>query len=574
MTRRTAAPQRPVTGARRSRTPGRHARAAFALVLADGRRKLNLLQGRATPQWAQIATAVCFVLGAAAALALAVGAGLLAAHTLPVTSADPGGLARYAWLPAVLVVASMIAGVRPNEIRLVVDPPDREVLLSLPITPGDLLFVRAVGPALLAAGGVAVTAGTFLTAWLSGSPAGSRLLPAALTLVAGLLLVSLALRLALTGLLALARDGAARLRTLLLAGGGGVAVGIAIAPFTEGMRAQGPLAQALPRLAGQALNAVRPGWWDTTVGGGTYRIAAVAAATALPPVAVALILLRRAALTRVLRVGGAPPAAMPRTGRTARQTHRWDRLHQRSVLMVFLAKDLRAALRGPAAATIGLRRCLLGGIALLGTGAGHALGTGGGPLAIPTATAVGALVGGVLLVADEAVQVAGVEAERKAWDALLQSPLSTGQLRSCKAVSFAVVVAGCVAPGAVGWALLTGGTGPDLVPLLLTAPAAACAVGAAAVATSTVMPPAEHSGQGRITRSPAAGVLQATLTGAVMLPTVALIPLLPGDEPLLRALPPLVTCLALLSAAAVLLARRPSSRFPSATPVDRKAAPR
>ncbi|QHC24908.1 hypothetical protein [Streptomyces sp. GS7] len=568
-------PQHPMTGARRSRTPGRHARAAFALVLADGRRKLNLLQGRATPQWAQIATAVCFVLGAAAALALAVGAGLLAAHTLPVTSADLGGLARYAWLPAVLVVASMIAGVRPNEIRLVVDPPDREVLLSLPITPGDLLFVRAVGPALLAAGGVAVTACAFLTTWLSGSPAGSQLLPAALTLVAGLLLVSLALRLALTGLLALARDGAARLRTLLLAAGGGVAVGIAIAPFTEGMRAQGPLAQALPRLAGQALNAVRPGWWDAMVGGGAYRIAAVAAATALPPAAVALILLRRAALTRVLRVGGAPPAAMLRTGRAARGTHRWDRLHQRSVLMVFLAKDLRAALRGPAAATLGLRRCLLGGIALLGTGAGHALGTGGGsPLAIPTATAVGALVGGVLLVADEAVQVAGVEAERKAWNALLQSPLSTGQLKSCKAVSFAVVVAGCVAPGAVGWALLTGGTGPDLVPLLLTAPAAACAVGAAAVATSTVMPPAEHSGQGRITRSPAAGVLQATLTGAVMLPTVALIPLLPGGEPLLRALPPLVTCLALLSAAAVLLARSPSSRYPSAPPVDRKAAPR
>ncbi|MFF2806098.1 hypothetical protein ACFVT2_02765 [Streptomyces sp. NPDC058000] len=586
-------------GVRVRRAVRRQVRAVVALALADGRRKLNLLQGRATPRWAQIATAGCFVLGAVAALALAVGAGLLAAHTLPLASADPAGLARYAWLPAVLVVVAMAAGARPNEVRLVADPPDRAVLLSLPVTPGQLLFVRAVGPALAAAGGAAVTAGAFLTAWLGGSPAGNRLLPAALTLTGGLLLVGLVLRLTLTGLLALARDGAARLRTLLLAGGAGVAAGLVAAPFTAGLREHGPLAQAVPRLAGQALNAVRPGWWDALVGGGAPRIAAFCAAVALPLAGLAGGLLRRAARTRVLRADGAGPVrgcAPSGQPARARGRFRWDGLHRRSVLVVFLAKDLRAALRGPTAATLGLRRCLLGGVALLGAGAGHVLGTGGeDPLAVPAVTAVGALVGGVLLVADEAVQVAGVEAERTAWDALRQSPLSSGRLMVCKAVSFTVTVVGFVAPGAVGWALLTGGTGPDLGPLLLTALAAACAVGAAAVATSTVMPPAEHSGQGRVTRSPAAGVLQATLTGAVMLPTVALFPLTPREAPLLRALPPLATCLVLGAAGAVLLARSARSRSrpaadpaPSAcapapgrpphgsatTPLDRKATPR
>ncbi|MFI0983304.1 hypothetical protein ACH4SP_40635 [Streptomyces sp. NPDC021093] len=556
----------------------------LALALADARRKINLLQGRAAPRWAVGAVLGFYALGVLAALGVALGAGALTAHFAPVEPAVADlvpAVARHSWLPAVLATAALALAARPGLVRQVVHPADLPVLRTLPVTPGQLLAVRLVLPTFAPAAGFAAALAAFLCTWLGATAAGRALLPLVLAVGWGAVLVGTAARLCAEGLVAVAPARGARLHTFVWVAVAGAVLGWAAAPLAQGLRARGPLTETLPRALGDTLAGSRPDWWDTLLrqGPGGPALAAVTLAALLAALGCAA--LRHAAGHRVMREETAPAIRL-RTQHGTGAPHDTDehdtdkavrgngpavaghgaaghavpvgRPGLREVVRLLVAKDVRGALRAPRTAVAGLRFVLLAGTAVLAAGVAHALTADGrAALAIPLPASAGVLVTVLLLAADEAVQIFGIEAERRSWDLLRMSPLPLGALLAGKAAGFALAVAVVAAPAAAGWALLAVGLGPQLLPLAAIGAAAAAAAAAAVIVTALVMPPAEAPGHGRLTRSPAAPLVQAVLAAILMLPATASLPLLPegpGTGPALaRALPALLTLAALAAGA-------------------------
>ncbi|MEI7033974.1 hypothetical protein [Streptomyces pratensis] len=520
-------------------------RGALALAVADRRRSLNLLQGRAAPRWAVTAAACWYAVGALATVAAAAGAGLLAARLLPAPDAADAVAAR-GWLPALLVVAGSALAAGPAQVRRVVHPSDFSALRSLGVTPGQLVLVRLVAPALVQAAALGSAATAFLVCWLDGAAAAL-----ATTATWSVVVVGAALQLSLAGVFAQAPARATRLRTPALALCAGVALGVPAASVTTALGARGPLFTTVPRIAGETLAELRPGWWDALLSRGPGPLAAVSCALAAVLAACAWSSLRTACRVRVLRT--AEPAADPRV---RLRDGRFLRLGQRGgILRLVLAKEARAVLRGTSVATAGLRRTTVGGTLLLGVGIGHALAGGRGLAGVELAVAAGVLVGIVVLTADEAVQVCGLEAERGCMDLLRQSPVPFRALFAGKAAAFALTVLTLSSPAVAGWLLLVG---RSPLPLLVTGLAAASVAAVAACAAALVLPPAESAGQSRVTRSPAADVIQSVLTGLLMLPTVLSLPLLaPGP---LAVLPAGLTLAVVATGVGLLAARTPPRR--------------
>ncbi|MGW2870819.1 hypothetical protein [Kitasatospora sp. NPDC001225] len=160
--------------------------AGLALVDADLRRRRNRLPGLRTlapPARAVLALAVGVGLATVAALLWGIGSAL--GRVFPVGPEDGTVVSGACWSVAVVLVAGHLLSARPNQARLLLDPPDRAVLLSWRVPQQSVFLARLWLPALAGAVGSVVVAGLAAGPWLAASPAGRALLPAALTAVAG-----------------------------------------------------------------------------------------------------------------------------------------------------------------------------------------------------------------------------------------------------------------------------------------------------------------------------------------------------------------------------------------------------
>ncbi|WP_432158379.1 hypothetical protein [Streptomyces sp. bgisy153] len=504
------------------------------MALTDQRRSLNLLQGRPTPRWALVAVACCYALGVLLALAAAAGAGALAGHFLPAREVDVARVTAYGWVPVVAALVALAASVRLGQVRQVMFPSDFPVLRTLPVSAGQLLFVRLVAPALLSLAGMGVAGTVFLTFWLEGPPA-----ELAVALVWGTVALGGAAQLAVAAGCLLIPVRAARLRTLVLFSVAGVVLGAATVPLARLLLPAGgkeDTATVLSRLGVDTLTGLRPAWWNALLDGGTVPVLAAMWLPAAALGAFAALGFVRAGRGRVLRE--ADPHGMRLRGRP-------DSFRAgRSPAALIAAKELRSILRGAHTLTGGLRRITFGAVLLLGAGVGHLLLGGGGLPGPPFTGAVGVVVGMAALASDEAVQTSGLEAERGCADLLRQSPLPYGALLAGKIVAFAGVVAVLTAPAVAGWLLLFR---DPVLPLAAGWLAACLASGAAAVATALVVPAAESAAQTRINRSGTADLLQPLLTAALMAPALLTTSLL-GRSSLAAAVPFAVTFVVLVAA--------------------------
>ncbi|WP_328770550.1 hypothetical protein [Streptomyces sp. NBC_00286] len=515
-------------------------RGSFHLALTDRRRSLNLLQGRPTPRWALVAVACCYALGALVGLAAAAGAGALAGHFQPAREVDVERVTAYGWVPVTAALLALAASVRLGQVRQVMFPSDFHVLRTVPVSAGQLLFVRLVGPALLSLAGVGVAGTVFLTCWLEGPPA-----ELAVALVWGTVALGGAAQLAVAAGYLLIPVRAAQLRTFVLVGVAGVVLGAATVPLARLLPAGGKedTATALSRLGVDALTGLRPAWWNALLEGGAVAVLAAMWLPAAALGALAAFGFVRAGRGRVLRE--ADPQGMRVRGRP--ESFRAGR----SPAALIAAKELRSILRGAHTLTGGLRRIAFGAVLLLGVGVGHLLLGGGGLPGLPFTGAVGVVVGMAALASDEAVQTSGLEAERGCADLLRQSPLPYGALLAGKIVAFAGVVAVLTAPAVAGWLLLFR---DPLLPLTAGWLAACVASGVAAVATALAVPAPESAAQTRITRSGTADLLQPLLTAALMAPALLTTSLigksssLLGKSSLAAAVPLAVTFVVLVAA--------------------------
>ncbi|MFE9253907.1 hypothetical protein [Streptomyces sp. NPDC006879] len=509
-------------------------RGSFHLAVTDQRRSLNLLQGRPTPRWALLAVAGCYGLGALAALVAAAGAGVLAGHLLPAQEVDAARVTRNSWVPVVGALVALAASVRLGQVRQVMFPSDFHVLRTLPVSAGQLLLVRLVGPALLSVAGLGVAGTVLLTFWLEGPPA-----QLAVALVWGTVALGGAAQLVVTVGYLLVPVRAAQLRTLALCAVAGIVLGAATVPLAGLFLPAGgkeDTATVLTRLAVETLAGLRPEWWDTLHEGGAVPVLVVMWLPAAALGAFATLGFVRVGHGRVLREedpSGARVRGRPESFRAGR-----------SPAALIAAKELRSILRGAHTLTAGLRRVAFGAVLLLGVGLGHLLLGGGGLPGLPFTGAVGAVVGMAALASDEAVQTSGLEAERGCTDLLRQSPLPYGTLLAGKVIAFAGVVAVLTGPAVAGWLLLF----RDPVLPLVTGWLAACAAsGVAAVVTALAVPATESAAQTRINRSGTADLLQPLLTAALMAPALLTTSLL-GKSSVIAAVPLAVTFVGLVAA--------------------------
>ncbi|MFB7124315.1 hypothetical protein [Kitasatospora sp. NPDC056273] len=491
--------------------------AGLALVDADLRRRRNRLPGLRTlapPARAVLALAVGVGLATVAALLWGIGSAL--GRVFPAGPEDGTVVSGACWSVAVVLVAGHLLSARPNQARLLLDPPDRAVLLSWRVPQQSVFLARLWLPALAGAVGSVVVAGLAAGPWLAASPAGRALLPAVLTAVAGSALAGALGHVAATAALMLGPRRALPLAALGVLLPGLFALGLVLGPLADRLHLSG---RAEPEEYGAALRSavarLRPDLWDRLLDPDRLGTALLGWCSALLLLGgLAHLLLRRAAARGALRpaVPGGPAAAAHTSGTLL------DRVPP---VLLPAAKDLLALRRRPVASTGALFRTALVGLALATLGAGVRLGHGGEPpwrlplgaWSVPLALAV------FLALSTVVAQVAGVEAEQRSLDLLRQAPVPFGRILAGKVASCCAVAAVPVVPLYLGLLLVGGGS--VTAGALLALPVALLAGSCALVAAAFLTPAAEGFADGRAARSGATETVEGLLAAVLAAPAAA-----------------------------------------------------
>ncbi|MGA4841572.1 hypothetical protein [Streptomyces sp. G45] len=492
-------------------------RTAYALWLADTRRRLNLLAGTG-PSAARRRRAARLVVGAGAAAAL--GALVVLGRTLGALAppgADVGAdLAAWTWSPVALWFLCQVLGAEPAKARALVAPPDADVLRALPVTRAHLVTARLVVPAAGVAAVVLCAGAAVAVPWLAAGAEGRRALPVLLVHALGAAASGVALRVALTAALMVRVVRVPHLPRVAVAVVAGGIAGVVAAPFARAFAGDdGPSQEHAARLIGDALTAARPHAWSVL-----HRPDAVAW-TAAGYAAVTLALAACAALrvrATVRRDAAADPPRPAATRAPAAAARPWP---SSPYALVGRVTWLRL-LRGHPQTVGGLARLQRAGV-FAGAGCLGVVAGAGGPLwELPFAAVGGLFVAVALVTTGEVVQVCGIEADRECWAALRQSPRPGGAWVAAKVAVSAAAVAAVTGPFCLGAAVLCGVGGvAGWTRALLAFAAVALAAGCATVLTFFCVPRPEGFADGRVTRAPAADVTEGVLVALLTVPVTA-----------------------------------------------------
>ncbi|MFD9032135.1 hypothetical protein ACFVZW_13470 [Streptomyces sp. NPDC059567] len=487
-------------------------RTVFVLCLADLRRRLNLTAGPGAAGRSRRRIAG-LVLGAGAAAGF--GALFLLGRTLgalaPARSATADDLAAWTWIPAALWVLHQLLTAEPALGRSLVLPPDEAVLRTLPVDRGQLFTARLVLPTAGIGLAVLLAAGAVAVPWLAATDPGRELLPALLVNLCGAVAAAAGLRTLLVSAFMVRVVRVAHLPRLVLAAVAGWLLGRLAAPLLGALGSTpGQAESRLARLLGQVLTDSRPQLWTDmhtpgrlawTAAG--YLVLVVAAGTA--------VTLRVRATARRDAPGARPTEARPPTSsRLALPTT--------SPLAISLRVAWARLRRGAPAAVGGAARLQRLSMLLGAACASAAAAAPAPPWQLPVPALAGLLVAVSLIATGEVMQVCGIEAERGCWDVLRQSPLPTGAWPAAKAVVSALGVLAVTTPFYLGAAALCGVRGGDWAVVLLALPVVALGVGCAMVLTWYAVPRTESFEGARVTRAPAADVVEGVLAALLTAP--------------------------------------------------------
>ncbi|MEU9116097.1 hypothetical protein AB0D04_31110 [Streptomyces sp. NPDC048483] len=422
-------------------------------------------------------------------------------------------MAGVCWSAVVVIVLANVLAARPSQTRLLLEPPDRTMLLSWGIPPRAVFLARLWLPQLAGAAGVSTAACLVAVPWLSASEAGGRLLPAVLVTAAGTALTAALLRICATAALATSRRTYSVRRRAGWTVAAGFALGYLVSPLAAGLSPSSSLrpedvAQAVRRGA----SGIRPALWDELFPPGRpgWLLAAWSAVVCVLGI-LACLLVRRAEGHSSLHPTG--PATSAAAAHIASRP-----LHTKGLVAGVVTKDLLSARRRSTAVTGPLYRvCVLGlGLAALGCGVRVRYGAEL-PWSLPTHTwGTAVTVAMFLAVSGVVAQVAGVEAELRSLEVLRQAPVPFGRILVGKVVACAAVAALPVVPAYLGLLLAAGG--PMVPSTVLALPVALLAGSCAIVATALLVPPPETFHDERTNRSGAAETVEGVLTALLASP--------------------------------------------------------
>ncbi|NUP24106.1 MAG: hypothetical protein HOZ81_50235 [Streptomyces sp.] len=486
-------------------TPEHAWRSAAALLEGDLRRRRNRLPG-----YRGLTSAVRAVLAGAAAVgvltvgALLWGIGAVFGRVFPVGANGAEPVAAACWLGAAVVFVGQVAAARPVQARLLLDPPDRGVLLSWGVPPTAVFGARLLAPGLASAAGTTLVVAVFATPWLTATATGRALLPAVLVTVVGAACAGAAAHIcAMAVLMNTARDRSTG-RWVLYAVVLGLAAGFFLSPYAGRFAGAASYEDITLSLRGSVAG-MRPGLWDELFAPGhlPHGLLAWALVTALLTLA-ARLLLRSAAHRSTLVPTAATRDAEPR------------RVSSRRIGLV--VKDLLALRRKPAAVTAPFHRLCAAAVGVAALGVGVRLRFGGDvPWAVPVHTWGPAVALALFLAVSTVVaQVSGVEAEGRGLEALRQAPLPFGAVLVAKVWACVCAAALPVVPAYLGVLLAAGGAVTPAAVLAL--PLALVGGSVAMVVTAFVVPEAETFSEDRIVRSGAAETVEGVVAAALVAP--------------------------------------------------------
>ncbi|ARF56228.1 hypothetical protein [Streptomyces gilvosporeus] len=436
-------------------------------------------------------------------------------RVFPVTGSGASTVAGACWPVVALVVMVNLLAARPSQTRLLLEPPDRSLLMAWGVPPRALFLARLWLPQLVGSMGVFTAAVLIAVPWLSASEAGARVLPAVLVTAAGTALTAALLRICATAALARSRVVHSVGRTAAWMMAAAFTVGYLVSPLVAGVIPSATLEpEAVSASFRRTASDLRPEWWDDLfLPGNLSWTGAVWAVSVAVLGVLACVLLRRAERHSALHPCG--PAAQGATAdRTASRP-----LHAAGLITAVVVKDLLSARRRPTAVTGPLYRvCALGlGLAALGCGVRLRYGTQL-PWQLPADTwGTAAAVAMYLAISGVVAQVAGVEAEHRSLEMLRQAPVPFGRILAGKVAACATVAALPVVPGYLG--LLLAGGGPMVPSTFLALPVALLAGSCAVVATAFLVPLPERFDDERTSRSGVAETVEGVLAALLASPT-------------------------------------------------------
>ncbi|MEE1752710.1 hypothetical protein [Streptomyces sp. SP18CS02] len=494
--------------------------------MADARRRLNLMTGPAEQGRTRRRVAALVVCAGSAA---GLGSMILLGRTLgalaPATAVSGADLAAWTWTPAVLCVLHQLVTVQPSSGRSLVVPPDEAVLRTLPIGRGHLIAARLVLPTAGIALALVTAAAAVAVPWLAATPAGRSLLPVALVHLCGAATCAASLRILLVSLFMVRVVRVSHLPRAVLAAAVGWLVGVLAAPLVEalGGTAHAREMDLVSRL-GQAVTDSRPRLWTQLHAPERLWCAGIGYSAVVAGAALLTWIRIRATERRDSREAN-QPARAPLAHGKATLTFEWSpgrspRRHALAVVLRLTWLRLRRADPAVVGGTARLQRLSL----LVGAAcAGAAVQSGTTPWHLNSPALAGLFTATALLATGEAMQVAGIEADRDCWDVLRQSPGPTGAWPVAKAVASALTVLALTAPFCLGAAALCGTRGAQWPVAVLLLLAVAAAAGCSVVVTWYLVPATESFTGGRVTRPPTADVVEGVVTATATLPLVALL---------------------------------------------------
>ncbi|KIZ18462.1 hypothetical protein [Streptomyces natalensis] len=444
-------------------------------------------------------------------------------RVFPVTGSGASTVAGVCWPVVMVIVMANLLAARPSQTRMLLEPPDRSLLMAWRVPPRAVSLARLWLPQLVGSTGVFLSAVLVAVPWLSASEDGARVLPAVLVTAAGTALTAALSRVCATAALATSRGMHSVGRRVAWTTAAAFTFGYLVSPLVAGILPSATLKpEAMSASFRRTASDFRPKWWDELfLPGHLSWTWAVWSVSVVVLVVLACGLVRRAERHSALHPCG-PTAPRATVGRTASRP-----LHATGLITAVVIKDLLSAQRRPTAVTGPLYRvCVLGlGLAALGCGVRLRYGTHL-PWSLPADTwGTTAAVAMYLAISGIVAQVAGVEAEHRSIEMLRQAPVPFGRVLVGKVAACTVIAALPVVPGYLG--LLLAGGGPMVPSTFLALPVALLAGSCAIVATAFLVPLPERFDDERTSRSGVAETVEGVLAALLASPT-ALGPVLRG----------------------------------------------
>ncbi len=522
-----------------------------ALLVADRRRQLNMLNGRSLSPRVQIAglvlIAVCIVLTTVVVFTISTQVG----RFFPLNSTAQSPFLFVSWFVWVILLVALAGSIDPESARAVNEPSDAAVLSAYEILRRHLVWSRLLIPMMARVLGMSLFSCAAFGPWLSSSDAGLEILPIVFAVLLATIVGGNCL--GVTATLLLTRWGKASTISVrhiimipLLAFLLGTWLGPSLRQFSE---TRNVIESGYIVLA-EIIASSRPDWWNdlfqtspATVA--TYCIALTGLSIVLVS-GVAMSLLKGPKSQSGVTVHDGQHAS-PYVSLAMSKMFKNIALHRFMafrVLASVLIKDVVACFRQDRLALRKAYLIFLGGLALLGSGIGASLTLDGGAVLDAPLIVSGALMTAfMILAADGSVQIASIEAERNNWQVLSLMPLATSQLRATKICSFATVTSIISMPGVVGIILLTSGQASQMWLLLAISTSISLLAGFSSVLTQILSPLTEANSMRIIERSPVADLVQPTLISfgaAVVISSVAFLPS-PALQGIVAAIPLVLT---------------------------------